>query len=105
MVQEEDAVEFDVGSIESSGVGRLGGFARRAWSPPTRVQNAVLAQQLAQTGLRQARLNLYPVVGLTAIGATSGDVRHQFDRFRPTRFSTHRRMGTFKAMSPIMAQP
>ena len=30
------------------------------------VQNAVLAQQLAQTGLRQAQAQLYPVVGLTA---------------------------------------
>ena len=30
------------------------------------VQNAVLAQQLAQAGLRQAQAQLYPVVGLTA---------------------------------------
>ena len=67
MVQDEDAVwTLKSSLLDPVATGELSTLQGQLASTNRSVQNAVLSQQLAETGVRQAQSRMYPVLGLTA---------------------------------------
>ena len=67
LVQDEDAAWTLTSSLlDPVATGELATLQGQLASTNRSVQNAVLSQQLAETGVRQAQARLYPVLGLTA---------------------------------------
>ena len=67
LVTDEDAVWTLTSSLlDPVATGELSALQGQLVSTNRSVQNAVLSQQLAETGVRQAQARLYPVLGLTA---------------------------------------